>query len=451
MSSIEQTCFWLATRRDPAPDPILDGSQRAEFVVVGAGFTGLWSAYFLKELNPGADVAVVEQGVAGYGGSGRNAGMISTCIDHTHALAKAHFGPDDAARLAKIGLQNIDEMAAFATDCDLERSGTLLVALSHQHVDDCRDSIKIAEDMGLSGYRFLTAEETKAELNSPLYLGAAFNPGGGIVNPVKLVDKIKSHCKAVGVRFFERSPVTSIANGVVTTQSGSIKADKIILATDSYSHHLFPELLWRYIPLYDYIVVSEPLTKEQHEILGWKGRQGVTDCRSFFNYYRLTADNRVLWGTSEAMYYSPNGVGEQFDHNEAHYEELKHSWQRHFPELKDLNFPYRWGGPIASTTRLTPFFGTLHGGNVIYGLGYTGHGIGSTRVAGKILAHLCLARPSELLNLKLVKEKPFPYPPEPFRKIAVKVVTGSLKRVDQGEQPGALLKLLDIFGIGFSS
>ena len=116
-----------------------------------------------------------------------------------------------------------------------------------------------------------------------------------------------------------------------------------------------------------------------------------------------------------------------------------------------MNFPYGWGGPIASTTRLTPFFGTLNGGRVIYGLGYTGHGIGTTRLAGQIMAHLALSRESDLLSLKMVTDKPFPYPPEPIRGMSVNAVTRSLQKVDAGESPSILLRLLDKMGIGFSS
>jgi glycine/D-amino acid oxidase-like deaminating enzyme len=290
----------------------------------------------------------------------------------------------------------------------------------------------------------MTAEEVRRELNSPLYLGGKFIPGGGIINPVKLVDKL-----ARDVKIYERTSVTSIAGNVIRTLQGEVRARKVVLATNAYSHRLFPKLLRHFIPLYDYILVSEPLTGAQHAAIGWRNRQGVTDCRTFFNYYRLTVDSRILWGTSEAMYYPPNRVDESCDHSERHYTELRESFRRHFPQLADLKWEYAWGGPIASTTRLTPFFGAT--GHVVYALGYTGHGIGSTRVAGKILAHMALAKPSELLNLAMVQRKPFPYPPEPLRRLAVNAVTRSLRRVDAGGKPSVLLRILDALGIGFSS
>lgn len=159
----------------------------------------------------------------------------------------------------------------------------------------------------------------------------------------------------------------------------------------------------------------------------------------------------MLWGTSEAVYYRNNRVDPSCDHSPRHYESLRASWRRTFPQLAELAWPYAWGGPICSTTRLTPYFGRALGQRAYYALGYTGHGLGSTRLAGRILAHMVLERQSELLSLALVKKPPFPYPPEPLRGWAVESVTRALRKVDQGEAPGALLRLLERMGIGFSS
>ena len=459
MQPIEQSCFWLATRDQSraASEPIktVSGASRsAQIAIVGAGFTGLWTAYFLKQLKPDLEIVIVEQGVTGYGASGRNAGMISNCIDHSHHLAIAHFGLDEARRLAAVGLANIKELADFAKDCDLELSGQLAVALTESHLEALPGLLKAAEMVGIPGYQLLDAQAVKARLNSPCYLGGVFLPGGGIVNPIKLVDRLASWLKECGVTILEQSRVTAVSAGKIELASQTISADKVILATDAYTHKLLPGLLHRFIPLYDYILVSEPLTASELASLNWQGREGVTDCRNFFNYYRLTADNRVLWGTSEAQYYAPHGVGEQYDHSESHYESLKTSFARFFPQLKDIVWSYSWGGPIASTTRLTPFFGTAYNDTVLYALGYTGHGLGSTRVAAKILAHMALHKPSELLNLKLATTKPMPYPPEPLRSLAVNMVTGALRQVDRGQvsmPANLLLNLLDRLGIGFSS
>jgi glycine/D-amino acid oxidase-like deaminating enzyme len=235
------------------------------------------------------------------------------------------------------------------------------------------------------------------------------------------------------------------------TSAGEVRARLSVLATSAYTHHLLPGLRFRFIPFYDYVIASEPLNADQRAAIGWRGRQGVADARTFFKYYRLTADDRIVWGTSEAVYYHGNRVEEGCDHSERHYRELRESFRRHFPALDDLEFPYAWGGAICATTRFTPFFGSAFGGRVLYGLGYTGHGLGTTHLAGEILAHRALGWASPLFELELVRRKPFPYPPEPFRSLTVAAVTRALRRVDAGGRPSLLLRCLDAIGIGLSS
>ena len=458
MQPIEHACYWLATREPVAPSP-LERDARTDIAIIGGGLTGLWTALFIKELSPETDVAIVEAQSVGYGASGRNAGMLSETIDHTHALAIQHFGLDQARQLALLGQRNVDEMVRWLAqkkiDCDLELAGRLMVALTEGQLADCANAVATALSLGVTNHQLLNGGEIRAQLDSPLYLGGVRIAGGGILNPVKLVEGLRREAERLGVRVFELTNVQSITkdnNGVVVNAARcTLHAARCVLATNAYSHHLFPQLLHRFIPLYDYILVSDPAPAGQLATIGWTGRQGVADGRTFFNYYRLTRDNRILWGTSEATYYRGNSVGPAHDHSPEHYHNLETSFHYHFPQFGPIPFSYAWGGPIASTTRMTPFFGSFESGRILYGLGYTGHGLGSTRLAGKILAHLALERPSELTRLPLVTHRPIPYPPEPFRYGAVQAVTRALRRVDRGESPNLLLSLLNRFGIGFSS
>ncbi|HUR93621.1 MAG TPA: FAD-dependent oxidoreductase [Gemmatimonadales bacterium] len=455
---IEQACFWLA-QRSPRDHTRLAGARDADVVVVGAGLTGLWTALFLKALDPALEVAVVEQGLAAYGASGRNAGMLSETVDHGHGLAIEHFGEAEARRLAALGEQNVAEMTAFLADqgirCDYEPTGRLMVALTPAQVEEAHRTVETARRLGLDSFRLLDRNAVRAELRSPLYLGGVWVTGGGILDPVKLVDGLRGAAERLGVKVFEQSRVVALAaagaGARIGTEDGAITARRIVLATSAYTHHLLPVVTRRFIPLYDYILVSDPLTPAQRDAIGWRRRQGVTDGRTFFNYYRLTADDRILWGTSEAAYYPGNRVDSSCDHSPSHYAALRESFRRHFPGLDRLNFPYAWGGPICSTTRMTPYFGWAMGSRVLYGLGYTGHGLGTTRLAGRILAHMALDRPSELLDLSLVRKKPFPYPPEPLRTWSVAAVTRALRRVDAGHGPNLMLRMLERMGIGFSS
>lgn len=458
MRPIEETCYWLAhlPRRDPRP---LDAPAEHDVVVLGAGLTGLWTALFLKALDPARDVAVVEQGMAAWGASGRNAGMLAETIDHTHGLAIQHFGAEEAARLAVLGEENVRELTGFlrdrAIDCDYLPSGRFMASFTPAHLEEARRNVEIAEGLGIHTHRLLTREEMQAEVHSPRYLGGLEVKGGGILDPARFTDGLRREAEKAGVRVYERTRVDRVVEdgaGVRLDANGTtLEARRVVLGTSAYTHHLLPQVRHRFIPLYDYIMVSEPLGAAQWASIGWKGRQGITDGRTFFNYYRPTADGRVLWGTSEAAYYRGNRVDEGCDHSQRHYDSLRESWRQTFPQLAGLEWPYAWGGPICSTTRMTPYFGQALGGKAWYGLGFTGHGLGSTRVAGRILAHLVLERRHELLDLALVKKKPFPYPPEPLRGWAVDAVTRDLRKVDEGQAPSAMLRLLEKLGIGFSS
>jgi glycine/D-amino acid oxidase-like deaminating enzyme len=455
---IEQACFWLAGRA-PRRWTELAGAEAVDVGIVGAGLTGLWTALFLKALEPSLTVGVIEQGLAAHGASGRNAGMLSETVDHGHGLAIEHFGEQEARVLAALGERNVAELIAFLGDrgirCDYEATGRLMVALTPSQVEEARRTVATARSLGLDSFALLDGEAVRAEIRSPLYLGGVRVSGGGILDPVKLVEGLKAEAERLGVRVWERSPVLRVdaagAAARIRTASGAVTARRVVLATSAYTHHLVPAVTHRFIPLYDYILVSDPLTAEQHAAIGWRRRQGVTDGRTFFNYYRLTADNRILWGTSEAAYYPGNRVAAACDHSPPHYAALRESFRRHFPALAALEFPFAWGGPICSTTRMTPYFGRALGDRICYALGYTGHGLGTTRLAGRILAHLALDRPSELLELSLVTRKPFPYPPEPLRRWSVAAVSRALRRVDAGEPPSLMLRVLERMGIGFSS
>jgi glycine/D-amino acid oxidase-like deaminating enzyme len=455
---IERACYWLA-QRPPRESTPLESRVEADVAIVGAGLTGLWAALFLKDLDPRVEVVVLEREIAAYGASGRNAGMLSETVDHGHGLAIRHFGESEARRLAALGERNVEDMVAWLAgrgiDCDYEPTGRLLAALTEAQVEDGRRAVVVARRLGLDGHEWLDRDRLRERIDSPLYLGGVRVRGGGILDPVRLVDGLRREAERRGVRIYERSGVQQLraagAGVELGTGGGGVRARRAVLATSAYTHGLLPRVLHRFIPLYDYILVSEPLTGDQRAAIGWRGREGVTDGRNFFNYYRLTRDDRILWGTSEAAYFPGNRVGPDCDHSPTHYAALRASFRRHFPALAALEFPYAWGGPICSTTRLTPFFGSAMDGRVHYGLGYTGHGLGTTRIAGRILAHLALDRRTELLDLSLVRHRPFPFPPEPLRSWAVAGVTRALRRVDAGERPGILLRLLDRLGIGFSS
>ena len=456
--SIEQACYWLA-RRPEREVRSLEGGRVADIVIVGAGLTGFWTALSIKQLDPISEVVVVEQGVAAYGASGRSAGIVWDSIDFDHAAATRHFGETEAYRLARLGEANLAELAAFLTDhhidCDYEPTGRLLVAQTPHQMDRCRVVVEAAEHVGVATSRLLDKDGMRAEVHSPVYVGGVAVAAGGVLDPVKLVDGLRREAERQGVLVFERSHVVAIepvgAAVRVRTGRGRVEGRTVVLATSAYASQLLPRLAARVLPLYAYAIVSEPLTPAQREVLGWRGRQGVSDARTFGNFYRLTADDRVLWGSSDVAYHPGSSIDASGDHSEPHYDQLRASFRRHFPAMQGLEWAYAWGGPIAVTTRLTPFFGRALEGRLVYGLGFSGRGIGSSRLAGRILALLALERSNELLDLAMVKRPPTRFPPEPLRTLSVRAVLRELRRVDAGAQPGLLLQLLDRLGLGFAT
>lgn len=456
--SIEQACYWLARRPERAVTP-LPPTRAADIAVVGAGLTGLWTALFLKQLDPASDVVILEQGSAAYGASGRNAGMLLETVDHSHPLAIRHFGEVEARRLARLGESNLAELTTFlrerGIDCDYEATGRLIVALTPAQLVACRHIVETAEGLGVESYQLLDKHAVRGAVNSPLYLGGVRVTAGGILDPVKLVDGLRREAERHDVTVYERCHVMAVeplGDGVrLRSTRGRVDARRAVLTTGAYTHRLVPQVARRMIPLYAYMLASEPLTPAQRDIIGWRERQGVTDGRAFFNYYRLTRDDRIVWGTSEPAYYPHDGVAPLHDHSPAHYDALRASFRRHFPSLSGLEWAYGWGGPIDVTTRLTPFFGQSLDGRLHYGLGFSGLGLATSRIAGRILAHLALERRSDLLDQPLVQRPPAPYPPGPLRHWAVQSVQRALRRLDAGAEPGMLLRLLDRLGIGVSS
>jgi Glycine/D-amino acid oxidases (deaminating) len=238
----------------------------------------------------------------------------------------------------------------------------------------------------------------------------------------------------------------------VRTATGvTIRAGHVVVATSAYSGWL-RRLSYSFVPVYDYVLVSEPMTPDQRRSIGWERRQGLSDANNQFHYFRLTADDRILWGGYDAVYHYGSRVGPELDRRPATFDKLEAQFFRAFPQLEGLRFPYRWGGAIDATTRFTVTFGQTMGGRVSYALGYTGLGVGASRWAGGVVRDLILRPESDLLKLRFVQSAPLPFPPEPVRSVTVNLVRRELDRADRNEgRRGILLRTLDALGIGFDS
>jgi glycine/D-amino acid oxidase-like deaminating enzyme len=452
--------YWLAASPAGPPRPPLRGATVADVAIVGAGFTGLWTAIALTDTDPSLRVVVVEQETVGFGASGRNGGFCQASLTHGLANGLRHF-PDEIDVLEREGIANLRELVAFTREhgieCDLEETGGLAVADQAHQVEEFRAAVDEAAEHG-EELVFLDRAAVQAKVHSPIWQAGLYQPPGRdvILDPAKLVRGLARVAVERGVAIHEGSRVGAVerrAGGVrLTTESGAtIDAGHVVVATSAYSGWL-RRLESHFVPVYDYVLVTDPLSPEQRASIGWAGREGMSDANNQFHYFRLTADDRILWGGYDAIYYRNNGVGPAFDRRPATFEKLEAHFRRAFPQLAGVRFPYRWGGAIDTTSRFTVTFGQALGGRLTYAIGYTGLGVGASRWAAGVVRDFILRPDSDLLRLRFVRSRPIPFPPEPLRSVAVNLVRHELDRADRNEgRRGLVLRALDALGIGFDS
>ena len=440
--------YWLTQPgAPPAADP-LQGAETADLAVVGAGYSGLWTALLAKERDPGRDVVVLEAGTAGWAASGRNGGFCSASLTHGFDNGLSRF-PAEVDTLERLGRANLDEIEAtvekYQIDCDFQRTGELIVATADWHLralDDGR-------------HRLMGRDEVRAELDSPTYLGGVWDRDGcAMVDPARLVWGLRQACAGLGVRFYDNTRVeriTTTAAGVrLHTLRGRVDAGRVALATGAHGD-LLRRLRHYVVPVYDYVLMTEPLSAAQLASIGWRNRQGIGDAGNQFHYYRLTADNRILWGGYDAVYYRGPIIPEH-DQRAATFEVLAEHFAQTFPQLAGLRFTHKWGGVIDTCSRFSGFFGTGHKGRLAYAAGYTGLGVGATRFGANVMLDLLAGERTERTALEMVRRKPIPFPPEPVRSAAIQLTRWSLARADaHAGRRNLWLRTLDRMGLGFDS
>jgi glycine/D-amino acid oxidase-like deaminating enzyme len=455
--------FWLdqphAAR--PAAEPALSGRASADLAVVGGGFTGLWTALQAKEADPGRDVVLLEGRRIAWAGTGRNGGFCSASLTHGLANGRDRF-PAELPELERLGHQNLAEIektvARYQIDCDFVRSGELAVATAPWQAESLREAAAIAGQPGTS-LRLLSADAVRAELNSPGYLAGLWDADGcATVDPARLAWGLRRACLDAGVRICEHTPVIAVSedadrSGPLTlaTPGGSVSARRVALATGAFSP-LLRRLRYYLLPVYDYVLMTEPLTAAQLASIGWQHRQGVGDSGNQFHYYRLTADNRILWGGYDAIYYFGGKITAAQDQRPATFTRLAEHFFATFPQLEGVSFSHKWGGVIDTCSRFCAFFGTARDGRLAYAAGYTGLGVGASRFGARVLLDLLGGTPTELTELEMVRTKPIPFPPEPVRSAGVQLTRWSLARADEHDGRRNLwLRALDRVGLGFDS
>ena len=443
--------YWLDSPDRPSPEPRLVGQVTADLLVVGGGYSGLWTALIAKEADPSRDVVLIEGKEVGWAASGRNGGFFEESLTHGVDNGERHFA-DELPELDRLADENFDEFVAtldrLGIDAEFEHTGVLTVATEPHQVDALRE---VSGD-GV----FLDREAVQALVHSPVYLaGQREWKSTALVHPAKLAWGLKRACIELGVRVFEHTPATRLrrsGDGVaVTTKQGGVQARQVALATNG-----FPSLLKRTelltIPVYDYVLMTEPLTDEQLAQIGWTERHGITDSSREFHYYRKSADNRILFGGYDAVYHRGRKVRPGQEHRPETFERLADHFLLTFPQLEGIRFTHTWGGAIDMSTQLVAFHGSAHGGRVAYSAGYTGLGVGATRFGADVMLDFLEGRDTKRTRLKMSRRLPVPIPPEPFAFPLIQLMRSAVARSDRnGGKDGLLLKLAGLFGVGFDS
>jgi glycine/D-amino acid oxidase-like deaminating enzyme len=449
------TPYWLDSPDRPAPRAPLDGDDAADLCVVGGGYGGLWAAIRAKERDPGRDVVLLEGNRIGWAASGRNGGFCAASITHGQANGAQRW-PDEIGVLERLGRENLDAieetLARYAIACDFHRPGAITVATEPHQVDWLHEIVADNPDA-----RFLDGAAMRAEVSSPTFLAGAVEPDDtALVDPARLAWGLAAAAESLGVRLHEATHVsglsTSGAGLEVRTDSGhAVRAGRVALGTNA-----FPSLVRRVrmhtVPVYDYALMTEPLSAQQLDAIGWRGRQGLDDMTNQFHYFRMTHDHRILWGGYDAVYHFGRHVRPSYDQRPETFDLLARQFFTTFPQLDGLRFSHRWGGAIDTCTRFCAFFGTAYAGRAAYALGFTGLGVGATRFGADVMLDLLDGVDSERTRLQMVRTKPLPFPPEPFAWTGIQLTRRSLAAADRHQGRRNLwLRTLDRLGLGFDS
>jgi glycine/D-amino acid oxidase-like deaminating enzyme len=452
--------FWLDNPLAPAPAPPLHGTEVTDLAVIGGGFTGLWTALLAKERDPGREVTLLEGRRIAWAGTGRNGGFCSASITHGFANGMERF-PAEMPVLDRLGRENLDQIERaverYAIDCDFARTGELTVATQEWQLAGLAENAAIARELSAE-VRLLDGPEVRAELRSPTYLGGLWDVRGcATVDPARLAWGLRRAALAAGVRIYEHAPVLSLgrhrAGGrlALRTPDGQVLAGRVALAPGAFAP-LLRRLRHYLVPVYDYVLMTRPLSAAELASIGWHNRQGVGDGGNQFHYYRLTSDDRILWGGYDAVYYYGSKIAARLDQRPATFAALAAHFYETFPQLDGLEFTHRWGGVIDTCSRFCAFFGTAYSGRLAYAAGYTGLGVGASRFGANVVLDLLSGEPTELTELGLVKTMPLPFPPEPVRAAGIGLTRWSLAQADRHEgRRNPWLRALDQIGLGFDS
>lgn len=451
LAEAEPGSFWLDDPSRPEPRPPLQHDLDTDLLVVGGGYCGLWTALIAKERDPARHVVLIEGRRIGWAASGRNGGFFETSLTHGEDNGRRHFA-DELPVLERLADENAAAFVAtlerYGIDAEYERTGMLTVATEPHQTAWLREAAEAGEGALVEGAAL------RALGDSPLYRAGLVDPTTAYVHPAKLAWGLARAAEELGVVIHERTPATGLrasGGGVeVATPGGRIRAGRVALATNGFPA-LLPHLRLFTVPIYDYVLMTEPLTAAQLSAIGWTGRHGITDSGREFHYYRKSADDRILFGGYDAIYHRGGRIRDAQDQRSESFERLADHFFATFPQLRGIRFTHRWGGMIDMSTRLVAHHGVARRGTVAYSAGYTGLGVGATRFGAETMLDLLADADTERTRLTMARRLPVPVPPEPLAYPLIQTMRRAVARADRTGRDGVLLRTAELFGVGFDS
>jgi glycine/D-amino acid oxidase-like deaminating enzyme len=417
------------------PGPPLATDTKADVVILGGGYAGMWTAWFLKELDPGVDVMILEQDICGGGPSGRNGGFVNSFWDDLDFLVD-RFGDDAALRVCREGQASVDAIGGFLADHGIDAwfaaDGSLSVASSTSQIGSWADVVLTADRLGLGDIIVvLDRDEVRAMVDSPVFHGGLLTRLGATVHPARLARGLRRLLQERGVRVHEGTHVSRFGTGdpaIAETAGGTVRAGSAVVAVNAWAQH------WRRFKRSitvrgSYIVMTAP-APELLAATNWTNGLGVSDHRSAIHYLRTTPDGRIAFGIGGMQPDMARHIDARFAYDGSSIRVAIEDLHRMFPTFRDVPIDAAWGGPIDVSGDHLPFFGTLESGNVHYGLGFTGNGVAPAHLAGRILAHRVLSKYDDVLALPLVDLEPRRFPPEPIRSVGAMVANRAIHRRD---------------------
>ncbi|MCH2172499.1 FAD-binding oxidoreductase [Myxococcota bacterium] len=441
MRSYENESFWLATLgSDLAPRPALDTDRRCDIAIVGAGYTGLWTAHALLERDPSLRVEICESEIAGAGASGRNGGWCMGAMSGLHALFSDPDRRDGAVRLQRQLFATVDEIGRTARelkiDCEFAKGGMLRLASTPAHRQPMDEEISRLRALGFNqdDYRLLDPRECRRRIRGRDFLGALYTPHVAALNPARLVRGLASSLEARGVRIFERSPVRHIHRHGIATDRAQLQADRVVVATEGYTPTL-PGFRRHLVPIHSMMVATEPLPPALWETIGLERRETFADARRITTYGQRTADDRIAFG-SRGLYHYGSHVRNLFSERDRNFRVVTQALFSILPQLASVRLTHHWGGALGVPRDSRPAFGIDERTGIAHGGGYVGEGVAASHLIGHALADLLCGIPSPAMELPWLHRNFPKWEPEPLRWLGISAVRRMGEAADRSEFAG---------------